>query len=165
MTQNITTTINKPYEGIQTYQQLLDIVEKAQPDISFWGWRYITAEGYQGRGSLEDLAEKVGNLSETHLTISKDERVVGKKIGAFIIQLYNESDRKLEQKFFLTRILCYLRDVHFDIFACDDSVPEKWSAYTCYFCNYTKAQWEEKFGQSPTSNPDALNPDRWFSYE
>jgi len=47
MTKNISSILCQPYQSIQTYRDLQDIVDKAVPDISFWGWRYITVPGYE----------------------------------------------------------------------------------------------------------------------
>lgn len=46
-------------QNATSLSELLPIARSAKEDISFWGFRYITVEGFNGRAAVGELAERV----------------------------------------------------------------------------------------------------------
>ena len=89
--------VNAPYRDIETYRNLNDTLKKAVVGISFWGNRYIYAEGCKGYCPLVDPYRRIYRLEkhdnpEGKPCYTPDERVIGKEIVLLVTQL---SDKKI----------------------------------------------------------------------
>lgn len=93
------------------FVELEPIIENVKEDVSFWGTRYVYLEDCEDRFPIDILAGRVIELvKKTKFEFSDEERAAGKKIAAKIDQIYLDNDNRLEEKWLITRILCYLKD-------------------------------------------------------
>ncbi len=119
MSLNIKNVIDAPYKSPQTYRSLLDLLNQATADISFWGTRDIAVLSYLGTYSIDDLLERVDNLVTENREFNQEERSMGLELVHRINALDNESQQKLSSKWFWTRFFVsflekgssYVRDV------------------------------------------------------
>ena len=95
MTQDLMAVVNAPYRDIETYRNLNDTLKKAVVGISFWGNRYIYAEGYKGYCPLVDLYRRIYQLAKKdnpkgNLNHSLEEAAIGKEIVLQVTRLSKE---------------------------------------------------------------------------
>lgn len=62
MTTNIRDAINAPYHGVETYKNLLDILNRAAVGAEFWGKRYVYVKDMEGTYPLEELYVRITNI-------------------------------------------------------------------------------------------------------
>jgi len=95
------------------------IVEKAKEGITFWGFRYIYAAGYDERTPIDALAIKVmrlytsvkmkeGTLEET---LDRTSKFKAHPFLDKVNKLYSDNDKRLKNTNYLTQIFCQLRYV------------------------------------------------------
>ena len=93
------------------FVELEQIIENVKENISFWGFRYVYIQGSKDRFPIDILAKRIIELmKKTKFEFTDEERAAGKIISAKIDLIYNNNDKKLERKWFITRFLCYIRD-------------------------------------------------------
>jgi hypothetical protein len=121
---NLRNIFRQPYEpGL--LKNMDDVLTNATTDITFLGWRYITAAGYRGRIAMEEVADRIEWLSENQTNITQEDRVIGQTFANKIVDLYDQGDEKRNQNFF-TGFVCGLRDRHFDLFGVREYGVHKW---------------------------------------
>ena len=131
------------------FVELEPIIENVREDISFWGDRYVYIQGSDDRFPIDILAKRIIELmKKTKFEFNDEERAAGKKIAAKIDQIYADNDKRLEGKWFITQILCYIWDNLRDggytpRFYWEDRENEA-------FDRYTASQYKEKFNHSPS---------------
>src|ERR1700733_5842444 len=93
---NLRNIFRKPYEAglLQTMDQVL---VHATTDFTFLGWRYISAPGYRGRISMEEVADRIDWLSENQADITEEDRAIGRTFADKILNLYDQGDKKIER--------------------------------------------------------------------
>ena len=141
------------------FVELEPIIENVREDISFWGDRYVYIQGSDGRFPIDILAKRVIELmKKTKFEFNDEERAAGKKIAAKIDLIYADNDKRLEGKWFITRILCYIWDNFRDggytpRFDWEDGEDEA-------FDRYTGSQYKEKFNHPPS--PSRISSKTWY---
>jgi hypothetical protein len=146
------------------------IVRNAKEDISFFGGRYIYAEGYEGYEGYVDIdaiAARFMILQKTHFELAQEERKVGRELSPLITKLYDSNDSRSTN--ILTRIFCILRDflrMLYNFFSGQGyGTKGVWSlGGDCpeYFDAYTLSQYLEAFNEHPSGMPQMRCPDRWY---
>ncbi|KIC72681.1 hypothetical protein [Candidatus Protochlamydia amoebophila] len=137
------------------FAELEPVIEQVKEDITFWGTRYVYLPGSSGRFPIDILARRVIELMEkTRFEYTEEERNAGKKIAAKIDQIYQDNDKKLKGKWFLTRFFCYLQDnfrergyhPRFHWETCDENQN---------FNYYTASQYQATFNRMPSVDQKA----------
>jgi len=142
----------------------LSLVNKAKENISFWGRCYITIPGLNGKAPIDILAARVIKLvKQKHFEYSLEERNIGSLISKKIDQLYTANDCRLKKCNILTKLFHFLRNLpdrisgSFTSFPPRDVSSTRWEwdfvhglAFRNVFNYYTKEQYEQKFGRSPS---------------
>ena len=102
-------------DGINSVSSLedLEILQaKIAIHVSFWGGRWITAEGYRGTASIDDLAQKTFALN---LIDAAEE--IRHPIQKQIIALYKETNQKIwVESCLITKIFFVIRHLFYAIF-------------------------------------------------
>lgn len=143
------------------------IIENVKEDISFWGIRYVYIQGSKDRFPIDILAKRVIELiRKTNFEFTDKERAAGEKIAIKIDRIYEDNDLRLQNKWFITRILCYISD---NLFRTRDDIVKGIYDTRFYwkegenttFDFYTDTQFLEKFNYSP--NKESSNKYRGFA--
>lgn len=144
---NVQSALNEiiPYNKDSSYETFTNIVDKAYVELSFWGNRNVYSLGYTGCISLQELAEKVRALVDSHPQFSAEERKIGKVIQDKISVLddisWNQYQRvRFIRGFFFTIIGVITQRSSCLIDAMDDAHP---------FNYYTAQQYRETYGKEP----------------
>ncbi|CRX37631.1 hypothetical protein [Estrella lausannensis] len=152
--------------------EIAPIVKNAKEDISFFGGRYIYAEGYEGTVDIDAIAARFMELQETHFEPTEEERKLGREITPLISKLYESNYSR--DKNILTRIFCafrdFLRNVWILFCARGYGTRGSWSiddGDIKFFDAYTSSQYQEVFGTPPPTGfmPHWARsgcPDRWY---
>ncbi|CDR34248.1 hypothetical protein [Criblamydia sequanensis] len=152
--------------------EFASIVKKVKEDISFFGGRYIYAEGYKGSIDIEALASRAIELMANNYEFNQEERITRKEVVSVIDDLFEKNySRKVTN--IITRICCAIRDFFRNlavllggVFCGKVSVRWQWkySDERDSFNYYTRSQYEKVFGKPP-STPATLKgykiPERW----
>lgn len=127
------------------FVDLEPIVEDAKEGISFFGIRYAYIAGEKETFSIHILAKRVLELmKQNRFEYTDDEREAGKRIAAKINQIYENNDKRLETKWCITRIFCYIMD------QINSYSPRfDWEDESRNFEYYTEKQYETTFGYKP----------------
>jgi hypothetical protein len=105
--------INEEFSKILTIKELYYLSKKPMKSgLSFWGTRFITVEGYEGRLSLARLARKVDDIDlYVDSNFSLTERLwYGRKVMFKIDALFKESARLVESCNIITYIFFLLQN-------------------------------------------------------
>jgi hypothetical protein len=128
---NLRIIFRKPYEpGL--LKVMNNILTTATTDITFLGWRYITAPGYRGRISMQEVADRIEWLSENQANITGKERAIGQTFADKILDLYNKGDEKLKFINLFTGTICAFRDNRFDLFGVRLYGGDKWEVLSVF---------------------------------
>ncbi|MBS4163990.1 hypothetical protein PRO82_001299 [Candidatus Protochlamydia amoebophila] len=132
------------------FVELEPVIEHVKEGITFWGTRYVYLPESSDRFHIDILARRVIELmKKTRFEYTEEERAAGKKIAAKIDQIYQDSDKRLAGKWFLTRFFCYLQDN----FREGGYHPRFHWEYDKESFNYYKAsQNQETFNRMPEEN-------------
>lgn len=154
--------------------EFASIVKKAKEDISFFGGRYIYAEGYKGSVDIEALAARAIELIVGNYEFDEQERITRKEIVPLIDDLFEKNySRKITN--IITRICCAIRDFFRNlvvflggVFCGKVSVRWQWkySDERDSFNYYTLSQYQKVFGKPPTGKADVRSyncPHRWIA--
>lgn len=130
-TPNLRVTFRKPYEP-DLLKTMDHILTNAMTDISFFGWRYIAVEGYRGRISMDEVAERIEWLSKHEANIAPEDLAIGQTFADKILDLYEQGDRKNSDNNSFTGIICAFRDRQFDLFGVQLYGSHKWDGLTVF---------------------------------
>lgn len=124
-TPNLRVTFRKPYEPglLKTMDHILT---NATTGFSFFGWRYIAVEGYRGRISMDEVADRIEWLSKHEANITSDDLEIGQEFAEKIYELYKQGNSIIEDKGMFIDLICALRDNHFDLVGADVYGEHKW---------------------------------------
>ena len=148
--------LEKRLYNTDSFVDLELIIEDVAEDISFWGRRYVYLKGEKETFSIHILAKRVLELMEQHrFEYTNDERAAGKRIAAKINHIYEDNIKRLDGKWFITRILCYIRD---QMNSCSPCVG--WTDGRRNFKLYTERQYQEEFHSKPNKKDIAL--ETWY---
>jgi len=142
--------LEKKLYSTDSFVDLEPIIENVEEGISFWGRRYVYIKGEKETFSIDILAKRVLEImKQKRFEYSNVERNTGKRIASKIDQIYDNNDKKLEKKWFITRFLCYILEQISYINS--HSYPPRfdWEEDNVLFKFYTKKQYEETFGSKP----------------
>ena len=135
--------INECLEKTQSFAELRKIVEKSQPNLSFFGSRYITVEGYEGTLPINSLAKRVLEIRNKDFEFDEIERSHGHYIVHKINEIHNKSELQIEQS---NRFTWLLTNVQI-IFLCTLDERGDWDYdISRTFELYTKQQFQKVFG-------------------
>ena len=105
-------SINTKFNEINSVKDMHNFMHYIDVKVSFWGSRYVTKKDHTGYLSIDELASKILALAESlKLNYSFWEKRYGNAITERITELYEESDKLIENRNFLTRLFAMLRDV------------------------------------------------------
>ncbi len=144
----IKNVLDAPYESPKTYRNLLDFLNQATTDISFWGTRHIAVPSYLGAYSIDDLMERVDRLVTENREFNLEERSIGIELVNRINSLDNESLQKLSSKWVWTRLFVYFREKGL---SCVRDIGEYYNANFAEY--YTRDQYKNSFGKYPDTEP------------
>ncbi|WP_042280963.1 hypothetical protein [Candidatus Protochlamydia sp. R18] len=135
------------------FVELEPVIEQVKEGITFWGTRYVYLPGSSDRFHIDILARRVIELMEkTRFEYTEEERNAGKKIAAKIDQIYEDNDKRLAGKWFLTRFFCYLQDN----FREGGYHPRfHWEYNNEKFNWYSASQYQEIFNRMPKVDQEA----------
>jgi hypothetical protein len=101
--------LEKKLYNTDSFVELESIIENVEEGISSWGRRYVYIKGEKETFSIDILAKRVLEImKQKRFEYSDVERNAGKIIAAKIDQIYDDNDKRLEGKWFITRFLCYI---------------------------------------------------------
>ncbi len=148
----------------KSLEELLPIVQKADAKMSFWGWRHVSVDGYEGSVSRYALSIRVNEIVEKDPEFDDHERSFGKMVVSHITRLYDAGTQMLDKSCFLTSFFCLIREIWMNVFSykCEDPY-ERWITYhqnQFYEC-YTRNQYQEVFGREPPNASSDIAPSRW----
>ncbi len=162
---NIKEKLNDPN---LTFEDLDNLLDQAQAEVSFWGGRKVMVQGYEADISIDFLSDLVYSIICRNWDYDETERFRGRNIAAKITQFYSKTDDKIKNSNFFTRFLNFIRELNLN-----SHTPRwKWEereivATKNLFEFYTKNQWLQAF---PTQSipltsckidyftPDLFNP-------
>ncbi|CAF23422.1 hypothetical protein [Candidatus Protochlamydia amoebophila] len=132
------------------FVELEPVIEHVKEGITFWGTRYVYFSESSDRFHIDILARRVIELMEkTRFEYTEEERNAGKKIASKINQIYQDNDKRLSRKWFLTRFFCYLQD-NIGMLREGGYGPHfYWKSDNKTFNYYTASQYQEKFNRMP----------------
>ncbi len=88
------------------------ISSSSEVKISFFGKRYISSIEFKKNATLEEVyLTLIEVVKLSRFDFSNRNRKIGLKIENKIHALYNESDKKIQNSFFIKRIFAWIRDV------------------------------------------------------
>lgn len=88
-----------------------DLFNGAATEVSFWGTRLVTVNGYEGSLRLHDLGvDLIGTAKSGDRQLSHEERASGISLTYRLQIFYKETDGKGN---FLARIFMYIREFTF----------------------------------------------------
>ena len=96
------------------------------------------------------------------------ERLVGKTVVSLTDKLYEDNDKRMRSKNFITKIICFIRRI-FTLLGMmirnDKGERFKWEmdSNKNFHLYYTKTEYTKLWGKLPDLAPIKTNPDRWFS--
>ncbi len=140
----------------------LNLANKAQENVSFWGNCYITIPGLKGTAPIDILAAHVITIvQQQHFEYSREERNIGSLISKKIDQIYRTNDCRFKKCNILTRLFYFLRNLPDRISGGFRTFPPRnvsstrwlWSnrdglLFRNVFNFYTKEQYEKEFGRA-----------------
>lgn len=145
-----------------------EIVEKANPEISWLGSCYISANGYQGTIAINALVFRVIEMVEKNPHFSEQERAYGKKIAKHFDRICEQSDFQIKHVNCFTWILIAIRSVFERTCFYGYNPVFEWMEKGEHelFDLYTAKQYVNVFGVMPPEEgrADILQtglPDRW----
>ncbi len=100
---NFTTQIN----------EVNDLLDRAQPKITFFGGRVIEVKESSGSVYLDDIAKKLLNASEQHsdaCNLTPQERIAGVEAVKKLKRFYEISDTQVQNSNFITRFFNFIRE-------------------------------------------------------
>lgn len=86
---------------------LYPMVKHATPGISFWGKRYVTVEGYEGKLNIHEFGVRASELNR--LTLSDEDTRKKQKLSNRIGVIYDTVDNMKKQRNIFTRAFYHLR--------------------------------------------------------
>jgi hypothetical protein len=160
--------------NVSNFLDIAPIIENAKEDISFFGWRCIYVDGYEGCVGIDAIAARFMSLQETHFEPSEEERKIGKKLIPIVSKLYSDNDSR--DKNFLTKIFCVFREflwyIYNALFGNSYGTRFLWGLEDeSFFDSYTRSQYEKIFGEPPPQKTvlnlpahilESGRPDRWY---
>ena len=97
-----------------SFTQLSQIAEKAEPKLSFWGCRYIEVDGYGGYLGIDDLAARTMQLLKENRHFEEDQRPAGRLLSERVDYIYDESWAQVWGTWnLIAKILAILRSLDF----------------------------------------------------
>jgi len=114
-----------------------DVISNATTDITFFGWRYISAPGYRGQIAMDEVADRIDWLSNNRDNITEEDLKIGRTFTdahqpCKIYELYKKGDKKLKKMNNFSAILGSLRDCYFDLFGCNSYGSNKWQSHSVF---------------------------------
>jgi len=97
-----------------TFTELCQIAENAEPKLSFWGGRYVEVKGYDGYLDIDDLAARTMQLIKDNPHFEEEERPAGRNLAKRVDYIYDESIAQVKSTCNLfTKILAFFRSLDF----------------------------------------------------
>lgn len=90
------------------FDGLVSLASNVKEEVSFWGCRYVTVEGYDDTLSIHELAQKVMEVAKETLDYEQDQDY--QELVPLIDAIYQNSDRIKAEKNLFTQLLCSIRD-------------------------------------------------------
>ncbi len=95
---------------------LYDLLENAQSDVTFWGDRVVRVPELAGSVFLDDIAHRVDIACEGRMTsddLTPHERFTGIEIVQRLRNFYQITDNLIQHSNFLTKFLNWIREFFF----------------------------------------------------
>lgn len=117
--------LDREIDDCSSFPEIQNIMNKMTMHVTFLGTRKIHIEGYEQLSTLDYLAKKVEKLIASHLKSEEivtyemqtgktfvyedaNERKIGSKVADDIANLFSESEKLINKKNILTRIVYYV---------------------------------------------------------
>ncbi len=138
------TSLTDAINSVASLQDLAALQDKVGIHVSFFGGRYISAKGYTGTASIDDLARKTCALN-----LGDSPKEVRLPIQKHIIILYEEASKQMwNDTYLITKIFCIIRNILYAPYAifgiCFLGMGENvfWR-----MISDTQDRWEHKYGR------------------
>jgi len=150
-----------------SFGDLLAIAKNAKPQISCFGYEYLTVSGYAGTLYIDVLAESTIKLIKKNFNFAENDRPILKELSGRIDKIYEESDILVKASNLLIRIFYAIRKFISATLDGGKGVRFDWEVdENQNFKYYTKEQFLKAFGRLPTKEDhqaEAGNTPRWSS--
>lgn len=103
--------LNSPELNIKDLKKLLD---KSKIDLTFFGSRIITVDGYEGSQNFSIFTKRLNNLAGWHTgekNLSLADRLDGVKAARKIEQYYKDTDQMRKTADLITRVFEFLQEI------------------------------------------------------
>jgi len=150
----------------RSFVALVPLIQKAHPNISFWGQRYIHLVGHKGTWPIDTLVDHVLKMVKSNFDFNEVEREAGKEIASLIDRLYVISNDQTQHLNYVTYILCKFRDWWTSNVEAHGYGPRFYwqNGENKIFEYYTKTQYQIVFKKEPPLTMDTKScPTRWHS--
>jgi hypothetical protein len=160
--------IDRAIANANTVPEILDVLEHgsvsdrpsdAKIYISFFGYRQVTVEGYEGSVNLAAIISRVLTVSEQmNYAFSDEERIMGERIVQIIERLYEDSDKQKEdgKLWWITKIIIAISYwiENCNPFPSSIGIYANWFDYgrENLFELYGREQYMAKVGKEPTND-------------
>ena len=143
------------------FEKLNRVLDISTTKVTFWGKRvivsdyYIFSRPYKGSYSLNTLASKMLKLGYQRCSddsLTDKERLHGINIANKIHKFYEETDKQIKNRNFLTRFFVSLRKIFSDLFLYYVDELKKPNFIKDCFLAYSIEKYEAKFGKDKKEN-------------
>ncbi len=110
--------IKAALESINSFSELLPIIQQASAKLSCWNGRHVEIKGYEGLLDIDQLAAKVDAIFDPKAPFDLNENKCRREIVPLIIQVYKDSDKLYQDSGFVTKVVLFVRDIFLHIFCC-----------------------------------------------
>lgn len=166
----MTLELKTAFSNISSFEEWASLLKEVKEEVSFFGTQYLYAEGYPGTVDIHAACRVSRSLINKSFEFSKKERLAGREVVKLTDKIYEDNDKRMKSKNFITKIICFIRSF-FTILGMiirnDKGERFKWEMgpERRFHYYYTRNQYQESFGKLPDREPSRKNPDRWYSHE
>lgn len=131
-----------------------DLLESAQPDVTFWGERVVTVATYEGSFSLKTLASKISQAALKRCfsdDLTTEERVAGIDLTNKLKAFYQVTDTKIAQTNRFQRFLNWAREFTLSPYTPRFHIEE--GSVEGNFRSYSEFRFSQKFGEVKSDDP------------
>ncbi|CCB84999.1 putative uncharacterized protein [Parachlamydia acanthamoebae UV-7] len=159
------TKLNTALNNTSSFTDLYTITKDIKEGVSFFGFRYVSVQGYRGRVHIDKLSLAIQSVIKKNCNYDEINRAQLKEISFKITNLYKSNDKTLKQKNIITRLFCEIRDSCRSIKEQGVGPRFQWEKGIRgrLYDFYTANQYLSSFGVDPTKEKN-LVPGLLFGY-
>lgn len=157
--------LNTALNNTSSFTDLYTITKDIKEGVSFFGFRYVSVQGYRGRVHIDKLSLAIQSVIKKNCDYDEINRAKLKEISFKITDLYKSNDKTLKQKNIITRLFCEIRDSCRCIKEQGVGPRFQWEmgSENKLYKLYTANQYLSSFGVDPTKEKN-LVPGLLFRY-